>query len=50
MVDVVFGLLIAVPAILLIVSFVISSEKHRRPGPSNRARRPERTASPVDRS
>ena len=32
MVDVVFGLLIAVPALLLIGSFVISPEQSRRPG------------------
>jgi hypothetical protein len=38
MVDVVFGLLIAVPAVLLIASFVIPSDKPRRSGPSNRAR------------
>jgi|HubBroStandDraft_3_1064219.scaffolds.fasta_scaffold5307963_1 hypothetical protein len=40
MVDVVFGLLIAVPALLLIASFVISPEKSLRPG---------RPAAPVSR-
>jgi hypothetical protein len=34
MVDVVFGLLIAVPALLLIASFVMSPEPSRRPGRS----------------
>ena len=38
MVDVVFGLLIAVPAILVIASFVISS-KSRRPGSGANGRR-----------
>jgi hypothetical protein len=40
MVDVVFGLLIAVPAVLVIASFVISSEKSRRSGSTNNRRPP----------
>jgi hypothetical protein len=39
MVDVVFGLLIAVPAILVIASFVISS-KSRRSGSTGNRRQP----------
>jgi hypothetical protein len=42
MVDVVFGLLIAVPAILVIASFVISREKSRRPGSTGHRHRRSR--------
>jgi hypothetical protein len=36
MADVVFGLLIAVPAVLVIASFLISTEKRRRGSTDNR--------------
>jgi hypothetical protein len=45
MVDVVFGLLIAVPALLLIASFVISPEKSRRQPAAPASRRGRRLLS-----